>query len=102
MKKANIPVGYLRTVEQGFNAPEARERHRLARISHPTAGSVPNIETPLSMEMTPAVDPMAAPLLGQHTKEVLRKTLGYDDARIAALTDAGVFGKRQAADKAVS
>src|SRR6516165_5895589 len=26
MKKANIPVGYLRTVEQGFNAPEARER----------------------------------------------------------------------------
>ena len=101
MKKANIPVGYLRTVEQGFNAPEARERHRLARISHPTAGSVPNIETPLSMEMTPAVDPMAAPLLGQHTKEVLRKTLGYDDARIAALTEAGVFGKIPAADKAV-
>ena len=101
MKKANIPVGYLRTVEQGFNAPEARERHRLARISHPTAGSVPNIETPLSMEMTPAVDPMAAPLLGQHTKEVLRKTLGYDDARIAALTEAGVFGKIQTADKAV-
>jgi crotonobetainyl-CoA:carnitine CoA-transferase CaiB-like acyl-CoA transferase len=102
MKKANIPVGYLRTVEQGFNAPEARERHRLARIPHPTAGSVPNIETPLSMEMTPAVDPMAAPLLGQHTKEVLRKTLGYDDARIAALTNAGVFGKIHAADKAVS
>jgi crotonobetainyl-CoA:carnitine CoA-transferase CaiB-like acyl-CoA transferase len=102
MKKANIPVGYLRTVEQGFNAPEARERHRLARIAHPTAGSVPNIETPLGMEMTPAVDPMAAPLLGQHTKEVLRKTLGYDDARLAALTEAGVFGKVQAADKAVS
>src|SRR6185312_11396443 len=28
MKNANIPVGYLRTVEQGFNAPESRERHR--------------------------------------------------------------------------
>src|SRR5579862_1709680 len=83
MKKANIPVGYLRTVEQGFNAPESRERHRLSQIPHPTAGSVPNIEQPVSMRLTPAIDPTAAPLLGQHTKEVLKRTLGYDDARIA-------------------
>lgn len=97
MKKANIPVGYLRTVEQGFNAPEARERHRLSRIPHPTAGSVPNIETPVNMALTPAVDPVAAPLLGQHTRDVLRKTLGYDDHRIAALAEAGAFGKVQSA-----
>src|SRR5436309_1457715 len=92
MKKANIPVGYLRTVEQGFNAPEARERHRLSRIPHPTAGSVPNIESPLRMRVTPVVDPVAAPLLGEHTIEVLRKTLGYDDRRLAALAEAGAFG----------
>src|SRR5215468_1972050 len=97
MKKANIPVGYLRTVEQGFNAPETRERHRLSQIPHPTAGMVPNIETPLNMSLTPAVDPTAAPLLGQHTKEILRKTLGYDDQRIAALADAGAFGKQHTA-----
>jgi formyl-CoA transferase len=92
MKSANIPVGYLRTVEEAFNSPEVRQRHRLSQIAHPTAGSVPNIETPLNLGLTPAVDPVAAPLLGQHTKEVLRKTLGYDDARIAALAEAGVFG----------
>ena len=93
MKRANIPVGYLRTVEQGFNAPEARERHRLSRIQHPTAGSVPNIETPVTMGLTPCVNPVAAPLLGEHTKEVLHKVLGYDDRRIAALIEAGAFGK---------
>jgi crotonobetainyl-CoA:carnitine CoA-transferase CaiB-like acyl-CoA transferase len=93
MKKANIPVGYLRTVEEGLNAPEVRERHRLSQIPHPTAGSVPNIETPLRMELTPVVDPVAAPLLGEHTKAVLRKTLGYDDGRIDALAEAGAFGK---------
>src|SRR5205809_7557997 len=93
MKKSNIPVGYLRTVEEGFNAPEVRGRDRLSRIPHPTAGSVPNIETPLNMSLTPAIDPVAAPLLGQHTKEVLRKTLGYDDRRIAELAEAGAFGK---------
>jgi crotonobetainyl-CoA:carnitine CoA-transferase CaiB-like acyl-CoA transferase len=93
MKKANVPVGYLRTVEQGFNAPEARERYRLSQIPHPTAGAVPNIETPLTMGLTPCVEPAAAPLLGQHTNEVLRRTLGYDDRRIAELAGTGAFGK---------
>jgi crotonobetainyl-CoA:carnitine CoA-transferase CaiB-like acyl-CoA transferase len=93
MKKANIPVGYLRTVEQGFNAPEARERDRLSRIPHPTAGFVPNIETQINMSVTPSIDPVAAPLLGAHTKEVLSKTLGYDERRISALAEAGAFGK---------
>jgi crotonobetainyl-CoA:carnitine CoA-transferase CaiB-like acyl-CoA transferase len=103
MKRANIPVGYLRTVEQGFNAAEARERHRLSRIAHPRAGFVPNIQTALSLEMTPSVDPVAAPLLGEHTYDVLRNTLGYDDGRLAALARAGAFGKFQGAvDPAVS
>ena len=97
MKKANIPVGYLRTVEQGFNAPEAHERQRLSRIPHPTAGFVPNIATPLNMELTPPSNPTAAPRLGEHTGEVLRAILGYDDARLSALAQAGAFGKLAAA-----
>ena len=92
MKAANIPVGYLRTVEEAFNSGEVRERHRVSQIPHPAAGFVPNIESPLRLELTPATDPVAAPMLGEHTMEVLRKTLGYDDVRIAALADAGVFG----------
>jgi len=101
MKKANIPVGYLRTVEQGFNAPEARERHRLSRIPHPTAGMVPNIEPPINMGLTPAVNPTAAPLLGQHTDEILRGVLEYDDRRIATLAEKGAFGKMRSSDKAI-
>ena len=93
MKSANIPVGYLRTVAEAFNSPEVRERHPVSQISHPAAGSVPNIEPPIRLGLTPLADPMAAPLLGEHTKDVLRKTLGYDEARIAALAEAGVFGK---------
>ena len=95
MKLANIPVGYLRTVEEGFNAPEARERHRLSRIPHPTAGWIPNIEPPVAMTLTPAIDPVAAPLLGEHTREVLRGTLGYDDSQIAQFAEKGAFGAGQ-------
>jgi len=92
MKAVNVPVGYLRTIEEAFNAPEMRERHRVNEIPHPTAGSVPNIEPPIGLKLTPTVAPVAAPLLGQHTKDVLRSTLGYDDDRLAELTKAGVFG----------
>jgi crotonobetainyl-CoA:carnitine CoA-transferase CaiB-like acyl-CoA transferase len=93
LKKANVPVGYVRTVQQGFNSPEARARNRLSRIPHPTAGAVPNIEPPIKMSLTPTVNPVAAPLLGQHTKDVLRETLGYDERKLAALEEAGAFGK---------
>jgi crotonobetainyl-CoA:carnitine CoA-transferase CaiB-like acyl-CoA transferase len=92
MKAANIPVGYLRTVEEAFNSGEVRQRHRVSQIPHPAAGFVPNIEQPIRLEQTPVIDPVAAPMLGQHTREVLRKTLGYDDRRIAALAEAGAFG----------
>ena len=92
MKLANIPVGYLRTVEEGFNAPEARERHRLNRIPHRTAEWVPNIEPPINMSLTGAIDPVAAPLLGEHTEDILRDTLGYDERRISEFTQKGVFG----------
>ena len=88
-----MPVGFLRTIEQAFNAPEVRERHRISQIPHPTAGMVPNIETPLHLRTDAGLDPVAAPLLGEHTKAVLHKTLGYDEARIAALAKAGAFGK---------
>ncbi|MGY0572756.1 CaiB/BaiF CoA transferase family protein [Bradyrhizobium sp. RDM12] len=92
MKLANIPVGYLRTVEEGFNAPEARKRARLSRIPHRTAQWVPNIEPPITMSLTAAIDPVAAPVLGEHTESVMRETLGYDKERIAALAEKGAFG----------
>jgi crotonobetainyl-CoA:carnitine CoA-transferase CaiB-like acyl-CoA transferase len=98
MKAADIPVGFLRTVEEAFNSPEARERHRLSQIPHPKAGTVPNIESPLNLALSPVIDPVAAPLLGQHTREVLREKLGYDDARITALAQAGAFGMVATAD----
>jgi crotonobetainyl-CoA:carnitine CoA-transferase CaiB-like acyl-CoA transferase len=36
--------------------------------------------------------PSKAPEAGQHTEEVLRETLGYDESRLAALREAGALG----------
>ena len=92
MNQAGVPVGRVRTVEQAFHAPEVRERDRVCHIPHPTASAIPNIEPPISMQLTPAVDPRAAPRLGEHTAAVLRDTLGHSEQDLERLRQAGAFG----------
>ena len=43
----------------------------------------------MRLDGTPVRDPVGAPVLGQHSRQILRDMLGYDDARIAALEAAG-------------
>ena len=54
-------------------------------VEHPTLGALKLIGTPFKLSDTPTSVRRAPPTLGQHTDEILRGELGYDDARIAAL-----------------
>lgn len=90
-----VPMGLVRTVKEAFNCDEMKERGLLSNIPHPTAGSVPNIAPPFHFDRTPVVVPVAAPLLGQHTDEVLSQYLGYDAARLSDLRAQGLFGAKR-------
>jgi crotonobetainyl-CoA:carnitine CoA-transferase CaiB-like acyl-CoA transferase len=92
MRAAGVPCGQVRTVGEAIRSPEAREREIVTRIPHPTVGWVPNVRLPIRYSRTPIVDPVAAPAVGQHTKEVLRDLLGYDEDRLAGLAQAGALG----------
>jgi crotonobetainyl-CoA:carnitine CoA-transferase CaiB-like acyl-CoA transferase len=92
MRAAGVPCGQVRTVGEAIRSAEARERGLVTRIPHDTLGWVPNVNLPIRYSRTPIVDPVAAPAVGQHTESVLSKLLGYDDARLARLTEAGAFG----------
>jgi crotonobetainyl-CoA:carnitine CoA-transferase CaiB-like acyl-CoA transferase len=94
MRAAGVPCGQVRTVGEAIRSPEARERGIVTRIPHATVGWVPNVNLPIRYSRTPIVDPVAAPAVGQHTEGVLREVLGYDDARLAGLAEAGTFGAR--------
>ncbi len=88
-----VPMGMVRSIGEAFDSDEMRDRALLSRIPHPTAGAVPNVAPPLRLSGTPIADPVAAPLLGQHTEEVLRGLLSYDTARLEELRAAGLFGR---------
>lgn len=88
--RLGIPCGAIRTVGEVCESPVLAARDRIAAMSHPTAGIVKGIKSPLDMSATPLDDYVAPPTLGQHTGEVLRDLAGCDEDAIAALHRDGV------------
>lgn len=91
-REAGIPSGQVRSVPEALASEEATARGLVTRIAHPVAGWVPNLTPPARLKDTPIVDPVVAPQLGQHTHEVLKEVLGFDEERLATLKAAGAFG----------
>ncbi len=85
LKAVGVPCGRINSVKQAFDDPHTAARSMIGEVEHPTIGPLQLIGTPFKFSDTPTALRRAPPLLGEHTDEVLRSELGYDEARIAAL-----------------
>ena len=81
---AGIPCGPINTYAEAFADPQIRAREMVVEIEHPTLGRVQTPGSPIKMSETPPVVARPAPLLGEHTREVLRE-VGYSDEEISIL-----------------
>jgi succinate--hydroxymethylglutarate CoA-transferase len=63
----------------------------LVKMQHPKAGSISQIGIPMKFSETKPELKIPPPTLGQHTREVLRTLLGYDEAQINELERKGVI-----------
>lgn len=86
MEKAKLPAGPINDILQMHDDPQTRAREMVLTLDHPRAGKVDTIGHPVKFSRTPASITRAAPLLGQHSREILRE-IGLDAARIEALID---------------
>lgn len=89
MRAAGVPAGPIRTVAEAMQSEEMTSSGQIRQAPHASLGTVPVVGSPMRLDGTPVRDPVGAPVLGQHSRQILRDMLGYDDARIAALEAAG-------------
>lgn len=76
-----IPCGPINTYPEAFADPQVRSRDMVVELEHPTLGHTPTLGSPIKMSDTPTVVRRRAPLLGEHTEEVLREA-GFSEADI--------------------
>ena len=100
--KHGIPVGAINTIDHVVEHPQVKARGMIVESDHPVAGKVKIVGVPVKLSETPGAVREPAPLLGQHTDEVLHTYLGMPEAEIAALRQAGVIGKKKAGPQRTS
>ena len=87
----HIPAGPINNLAQVFSDPVVAERRIVRKLNHSLAGEVPTVANPVQFSDTPVEYKLAAPVLGQHTAEVLKNDLAYSDDEIAQLYDSGAI-----------
>ncbi|HEX2544461.1 MAG TPA: CoA transferase [Ramlibacter sp.] len=86
---AGVPGGPVYTYEQALVDPQVQHRRMVYELEHPVIGPMKTLGLPIKSngELTRIRKP--APVLGQHTREVLAE-LGYGQDRIDSMLSQGV------------
>ncbi len=86
----DVPCGPIMGTEDLANDEHVRGRDMWVELDHPQRGKWYNVGMPIKLSDSPARIERS-PLLGEHTDEVLKEVLGYDETKIAGLRRAGAF-----------
>ena len=89
---AGVPVGAINTIDRVVEHPQVVARGAFVDCEHPVAGKVRVVGPPARLSETPADVRLPAPLLGEHTDQVLRERLRLDDREIARLRGIEAIG----------
>lgn len=84
LNEEGVPAAPVNTIDKVFEDPQVLARNMLIEVDHPRCGRIKLIGNPVKID---GVDEkfLPPPLLGQHTKEVLSKLLGYSEDMIEEL-----------------
>jgi crotonobetainyl-CoA:carnitine CoA-transferase CaiB-like acyl-CoA transferase len=88
LEQGGVPCGAINDYSQVFSDAQVQARELAVEVEHPVLGRIRALGTPLKMSETPLDVHGCAPLLGEHTREVLAEA-GYSAEEIDALHRGG-------------
>ncbi len=84
LQEAGIPCAPIQRIDQVFDHPQVRAREMVVEMPHPSAEKVRLVGSPIKLSRTPVTYRRHPPLVGEHTREILRE-LGYSEEEIEKL-----------------
>ena len=87
----DIPVGPILSMKEISEEESLRETGTIVEIDHPERGKYLSVGCPVKLSASPA-EVKRSPLLGEHTKEILRTELGYTDNELDEILESGAVG----------
>jgi len=91
LEEEGVPCAPVYEVSEALSNPQIIHREMVIEIEHPTIGKLKQLGTPMKLSETPCQIRYPPPLLGQHTKEILKELLGYSDEEIEELRKIGAI-----------
>ncbi len=88
---AGVPAAPVYDVDEVVRDPHLKAREMFVEVEHPKAGTVKVPNFPVKFSVTPGKIVNAAPLLGEHNKDILVKLLGLSEEIISELEKKGVI-----------
>nr|WP_175174666.1 CaiB/BaiF CoA-transferase family protein [Achromobacter pestifer] len=101
LKPAGIACSAIHTLDQALAHPQVAARELIVTSQHATLGEVRNIGLPVRFGGQPRQAARPAPLLGEHSREILAD-LGYSSEEIEAMLAAGSVQAAPATEPGVS
>ena len=99
LNKYDIPCGPILSMKEIAEEPSLRETGTVVEVDHPTRGKYLTVGNPIKLSDSPT-EVTRSPLLGEHTDEVLRDVLGFNDNQVQEIRGSGALGevRREAAE----
>ena len=90
LNKYDIPCGPILSMKEIAEEPALRVTGTVVEVDHPKRGKHLTVGNPIKMSDSPT-EVTRSPLLGEHTDEILRDVLKFDDAKIAEIKGSGAL-----------
>jgi len=97
--KCGMPCAPIYYGSEATEDPHIIAREMIVEYDHPLMGKTRGINFPVKMSESPGKVTSAAPLLGQHQKEIIIDLLGYSEEEFTALVKGGVIAYQPDLDK---